>query len=133
MANEANLIRQPGLKAAADLSAAANQFRAVKMTAANSVNIAGAGEFAIGVLYNKPKSGVRAEVVVQGTPKLSYGGTVAVGDLLAADASGDFVKTTPAVGNLDNVLAVALEAGVTGEIGSGKWIGQAGGANEAVS
>lgn len=124
---EANLVRQPGLAAAADLSAAANLYRAVKLTAANRVNLATvAGEYIFGVLYNKPKSGARAEVVVEGSPKMRAGAAVVVGDLVATDAAGDFVPTVPAVGNLDDAVAVVLTAAAAaGEIFQGRLIGGA--------
>lgn len=124
---EANLIRQPGLKAAADLSAAANQFRGVKLTAANSVNLCTvAGEQVFGVLYNKPKSGARAEVVVEGSPKMKAGAAVAVGDLVKCDADGDFSPTVPAVGNTDHAVAVALTAAAADqEIFQGRLLGGA--------
>ncbi len=124
---EANLIRHPGLAAAADLSAAANQFRGVKITAANRVNLCTvAGEQCFGVLYGKPALGQRAEVIVQGSPKMKAGGAIAVNDLVKVDADGDFVVTVPAIGNTDHAVAQAVTAAAAdGEIFQGRLLGGA--------
>ena len=118
MASEANLVREPGLKAAADYSAASNQFRGVVITAANTVTLSTtAGERIDGILYNKPKLGEAAEVVVGGTVKAKAGGAVSAGDIVAVDTNGDFVTSTPAVANQDKPVGVAkTAAGAAAEI-----------------
>lgn len=47
-----------------------------------------------------------------GTARAIYGGTVAAGDKLTADSNGKLITTTTAG---DQVIAIALEAGVSGE------------------
>ena len=74
--------------AAADLSA--KQFFAVKVTAANVVNLAGAGDGPIGVLQNKPTSGQAADVLVFGMTKASAGAAIAAGAKVMVDSNGQF-------------------------------------------
>ena len=95
-------------KAAADLRL--NQYYIVKMTAANSINLASANaDHAIGVLQNKPNLNEAAVVRVLGTSKyISHGGaSIAVGNLICPDAAG---KGEVADADLDFVIGVALEA-----------------------
>lgn len=85
-----------------------------------------AGGKALGILQNNPKSGLAAGVRVLGCSKLTLAGTVAAGDYIASDASGKGVKATvasvlagtpePLAG--DHVIAIALEAGVSGDVRS---------------
>lgn len=132
---EANLIRHPGLAAAADLSAAANQFKGVKITAANRVNLCTVlGEFCFGVLYNKPGLDVRAEVVVEGSPKMQAGAAIVVGERVRVAADGQFVPAVSALGNTDHAVAVAITAAAAAaEIFQGRLLGGAEGLNTAVS
>lgn len=127
MASEANLVKEPGLKAGADLSAAANQFKAVKLDASGDIILcSSAGELVFGVLYNKPKSGEAAEVVVAGSPKLQVDAAINENDILVTSADGQFAASTPAVGNLDHPFAIAKDAAAAaGEIISGRIIGGA--------
>lgn len=75
------------LVAAADLSAA--QFRAVKVNSSGQAALAAAGEFAIGILQNKPTAGQTATVVTVGPiSKAVAGGSITAGALVASDASG---------------------------------------------
>lgn len=93
--------------AAADLSSA--QYKAVKLTA-NGVDLAGAGDYPIGVLQNAPSSGGTAEVGILGITKATVNAAttaIAKGDLLTTGASGVLVK---AATTGDIVVAQALEA-----------------------
>ncbi len=54
------------------------------------------------------------DVHVNGVRRVKYGGTVAVGDLLTSDASGNAVVTTTA-GN--RIVGIAMIAGVANDIG----------------
>jgi len=112
MAYEVPLHKPPVGLAAADLSA--HQFKFVKVTATNAVNICTAGtDFAIGVLQNKPLSGVAAEVETQGTTKVVAGAAVAAGMGVMPDASGRAVTATAT----NKVQGISLEAAAgAGEI-----------------
>lgn len=114
MPNECDVYSQSYV-AGADLSA--KQYLAVKLTAANTVGVAAAGEKAIGVLQNKPTSGLAAAVREIGRTKLVVDGNaaaIAAGDFLKSDALGKGVKTTT---DKDFVFARAEEAStVAGDI-----------------
>ena len=80
--------------AAADLSN--YQYRFVKLTADNTVNVCGAGEQAIGVLQNKPISGAAARVRVFGISRITNGtaGAIAFGAKAMSAADGKVVAST---------------------------------------
>ncbi len=61
-------------------------------------------------------SGERIDVVQEGIADLKLGGTVARGDLLTSDASGQGVTAAPAAGTNNRVVGVALVSGVSGDI-----------------
>ena len=90
-----------------------------------------AGELVYGVLYNKPKSGEAAEVVVGGSPKLQADAAIDEMDILATSADGQFAVSTPAVGNTDHAFAIAKDAAAaagvifSGTIRSGVTVNQA--------
>lgn len=94
----------PGLKSGADLTAAANQYKLVKLDANGDVVLCTArGEFAIGSLYNNPNVGQPAQV--------AYAGAV----LVQADAAineGDAV-TPSADAQASPVVAAASGEGAT--------------------
>lgn len=98
-------------KAAADLSS--HQWKHVKLTAANTVNICSAAtDRAIGILLNKPKSGEAAEVLTNMgniVPMVADGsGTaIAVGDMVGPNASAVAVKKATAD---FNTTGMAMEA-----------------------
>ncbi len=97
------------VKAAADLSAAAKRHTFVKVSAAQKVNTAGAGDVCIGVQQNLPKQDQGCVVALiggGGTSLLVAGGAIAAGDRLKSDASGRGV----AVGANDDYYAIALDA-----------------------
>ena len=60
--------------------------------------------------------GERVDVVLDGIADLKLGGTVAAGDLLTSDATGQGVVAAPAAGVNNRIIAVALIAGVSGDI-----------------
>lgn len=97
-------------KAGADLSA--EQYKLVKVTASNTVEVAGAGELAIGVLQDKPVADQGGNVTVIGLTKVVAGGTIAAGAKVAANATGQAVVA--AAGN--EVLGIAQEAGVANDV-----------------
>jgi hypothetical protein len=92
------------MAAAADLSA--KQFYFCKVSAADTVNLAGDGELVLGVLTNAPASGAQADIQVVGVGKVTAGAAVAAGAKIASNASGQAV--TAAIG--DEVIGIALEA-----------------------
>jgi hypothetical protein len=114
------------LPAAADLSA--KQFYAVKVNSSGQAALAAAGEFAIGILQNKPTAGQAATIVTVGpVSKAVAGGSITAGALVAADANGKLVAATlartntqdhsttdPLIGS--NVVGVALEGAATNDV-----------------
>lgn len=110
MAFEGGLESLVGISASADLSA--KQFCAVKFSGDKTVTFAGAGEKSCGILQDKPVSGEACNVAKGGISKAKIGGNVAAGANLMSDAAGVLITATS--GN--HVVAVALEAGVSGDI-----------------
>lgn len=92
------------LLAAADLSSKRHYL--VKVSAANAVNLAGAGETAIGVLDNAPESGEVCKVLVGVVCPVVAGEAIAAGDDIAPDATG---RARVAL-STDHVVGIALEA-----------------------
>jgi len=92
------VVYQDSFKAGADLST--HQFKAVKLTAADTVGLcSAAADTAIGILQNKPKANEAAAVMHLGrTQALADGsGTaIAAGDYLGTNASGVLVKKATA-------------------------------------
>lgn len=105
MAYEVLRLKLGQMKAAADLSL--KQFRFMKVTAANTVNLSGLGELAIGVLQNKPVLGESAELAIDGdVSKVVADAAVAAGAAVSSSADGE-AKTALIT---EHVLGVALEA-----------------------
>lgn len=118
----------PGLKAGADLTAAANQYKFVKLDANGDVILCTArGEFAIGSLYNQPNTGQPAQVAYAGVVLVQADAAINEGDavtpsadaqaspVVAAGSGESFVKTDdagvaqdPVVGSI--VFGRALKA-----------------------
>lgn len=72
MAVESRVFSIPGLIAEVDLSA--QQFKMVKITAENTVNLPTVkGEGILGILQNKPRLGEAADVMALGVSKLVAG------------------------------------------------------------
>lgn len=83
------------LLAAADLST--YQYRFMKLTADNTVNVCGAGEQAIGVLQNKPTgAGQAARVRVFGVSRITNGtaGAITYGAKAMSAADGKVVASS---------------------------------------
>jgi hypothetical protein len=108
------LVFAPGVfyaPAGADLSAAANLGKYVKMSTTTVVLCDTAGEASIGVLANLPALGDPAEVHCGRVTKVRAGGVLAVGSMLktttagkAAAASLSVVNTADAGGATDPVI-----------------------------
>lgn len=66
------------------------QYKFVAISASGNVNLVAAsgGLRADGVLYNKPKSGNAATIVVGGVAKVVSAGVIAAGGLVASDSGG---------------------------------------------
>jgi hypothetical protein len=104
-----------GFIAGADLSS--SQFLIVKLNGSNQIVLAAAAtDISIGVLTDKPtllRTGDVRLRTAAGTANVKIGGTVAVGDALTSNASGQAITTVTA-GN--QVLGYALEAGTVGQV-----------------
>ena len=99
------------IEAGGDLSA--DQYKFVAVAADGQVDVAGNGVAVTGVLQNKPAAAGRAaEVGISGISKVLAGGTVAAGDDVASDASGQAVVATTG----ENVAGIAITGGASGEI-----------------
>lgn len=61
-------------------------------------------------------SGERIDVVHEGIADLKLGGTVARGDFITTDASGQGVTAAPAAGTNNQIVGKALISGVSGDI-----------------
>lgn len=82
-------ITLTGLTASADLSAASNQFKFVKLSAAGTVDVCnGATDKPIGVLQNRPVSGEAAVVVCIGVTKVQGDADLAYGAAIGTSADG---------------------------------------------
>lgn len=81
-------------RAGADLSAAANLYKFVKVSGESEVNIANATDVAIGVLQNRPQLGEGADVVVGGRTQAVAGAAIADGQQITCNASGQAIVAT---------------------------------------
>lgn len=128
MANFQDVGGMLSLRAASDLST--KQFYAVKLDTNGRIAVAGAGEFAIGILYSKPNA---IDVIASVAPfrgqvlKGRAGDTFTAGVLLAIDADGELVTAAKGTVNTETtstndavvggaVVGVSLEAGVDNQI-----------------
>ena len=105
-----------------------DQFLFVQLGSDGYLNIAGAGQRALGVVQDNnvgtASQPIGCEVRCGGTSKIMAGGTFAAGDLLASDASGKAVKYTAATVftgtpysvSGSQVLGIAVEAGTSGQL-----------------
>jgi len=128
MALQENVAGGISLPASADLST--KQYLAVKVNASGKLAVASTGEFAIGILQDKPSAdGTIGNVLPFGGRKMKAvaGGTVTAGDLLKVDSAGklqtaeksivdtsDTSATDPVQGSA--VVGVALEDAVIADI-----------------
>lgn len=116
MAYEGPQIKLVGVTAAADLSAATNQFRFVEIVGNNQVNICnGATDRPVGVLQNLPRSGEAAEVVAIGVTKIQADAALTAGALIGTSADGQADAKTPGTDTTEYVVGQML----TGASGAG--------------
>lgn len=115
-------MRNPGLIKNYSAEAAIAAYRIVKFGAADGgvLQSAAAADKHIGVTDRIPAaaSGDRIDVTRTGIAEVEYGGNVAAGDQLTADASGRAIAVTASTGANVRVIGVAEVAGVSGDIGS---------------
>lgn len=113
-------MRNEGLQKTLIAGAAIAKNRIVKFSATDTViQAAAATDKLVGVSDNVgTDSGDRGDVIMSGIALVEYGGTVAAGDLLTADANGKAIAAAPAAGANARVIGVAMDAGVSGDIGS---------------
>lgn len=108
------VLTEVTLPANADLST--KQYFFVNLTNSSGtgrVALAGDGEFAIGVLQNKPSAaGDAAKVAISGIAKVEAGGAITAGNPVAVDASGNAVAASSG----DIVVAVAVNSAVDGDV-----------------
>ena len=109
MAWELPIMKLPGLAAGADLSA--QQFRGVKLTAANTVGaIAADTDAVLGVLQNNPTAGQTAEVMTVGVTRMAASAAIAVGAPVGVAADGRAVTRALGTDTTKHVIGTALEA-----------------------
>lgn len=115
-------MRNPGLQKNYTAEAAIAAYRIVKFGAADGgvLQAAAATDKLIGVTDRMPAAaaGDRIDVIRTGIAEVEYGGAVAAGELLTADASGRAIVATAAAGANVRVIGIAEVAGVAGDIGS---------------
>lgn len=93
--------------------------RIVKVGAADYgvLQAAAVGDKLIGIATEiDAASGERIDVVHEGIADLKIGGTVARGDFLTSDASGQGVTAAPSAGTNNRIVGMALVSGVSGDL-----------------
>jgi hypothetical protein len=115
-------MRNEGLSKTLFAAAAIAARRIVKFDATDTtaVQAAAATDKLIGVSDLGGASGEPFDVIVDGIALVEYGGNVALGDLLTANADGKAVVAAPAATASARVIGVAMVSGVAGDIGSVK-------------
>ena len=110
MAYEGPQIKLVGLTAAADLSAAGNQYKFVEIVGNNSVNVCnGATDRPVGVLQNRPKSGEAAEVVAIGVTKVQADAQLTAGLLIGTSADGQADAKTVGTDTTEYIVGTVLQ------------------------
>lgn len=108
------VLTEISLPANTDLSS--NQYFLVTITNSSGVGrvaLSGDGEYAIGVLQNKPAAaGDVARVAISGIAKAEAGGSITAGDPVASDASGNVVSAASG----DIVVGMAVNSADDGDI-----------------
>lgn len=84
--------RHISLTAAADLSTKQNLF--VIISGDNGCNVAGAGGDAVGTLFNKPTSGLPADIQIGPRVSIILNATLVAGAEVMSDASGKAIAWT---------------------------------------
>lgn len=93
--------------------AAVTEFTFAKITSTGIATATAATDKIIGVFQATAATGEKVAYAAGGTVKVKLGGTVTKGAYLTATTAGAAIATTTAG---DTVAAVALEAGVSGDI-----------------
>jgi hypothetical protein len=108
-------MRNVGLTKTLLAAAAIGANLIVKFTATDTVGAAAAStDKLVGVSdLGADAAGDRVDVILDGIALVKAGGTVAAGDLVTANASGQAVATTTAA---DRYIGVAMDAGVSGDL-----------------
>jgi hypothetical protein len=110
MAYEGPQLTIPGLVAGADLSAATNQFRFVKLSAARTVVLCSAiTDRPIGVLQNRPQNGEAATVCALGVSKVRGDANLANADLIGTSADGEAAAVTPGTSTTVYIAGQVIE------------------------
>lgn len=110
-----------GLTTASKAGGAIAARRILKHGAADgeALQAAAATDALMGVSTDIPAAvGNTADVIRSGLAPVEYGGVVARGDALSADASGRAVVAAPAAGSNVRIIGFAEVSGVLGDIGS---------------
>jgi hypothetical protein len=112
MAFEIPLFLPGHFKAGADLSAAGNQFKFVKLdsTADQVVLCAAATDIPIGILQNTPGSGESAEVMVAGISKVQGDASLAIGVQIGTSADGQADAKTVGTDTTEYVVGRVIGA-----------------------
>jgi hypothetical protein len=101
-------------------SAAVAQFRVVRLSGDATVAQSAAATDAHFGICAQPGGATtanpRCDVAVSGIVEAEYGGAVARGDLLTADASGRVITATAAAGANVRVIGIALTTGVLADV-----------------
>ncbi len=111
-------MRNEGLQKTLVAGAAVSANRIVKFGATdkNAILAAAATDKSIGISDNLgADSGEAFDVIISGIASVTYGGTVAAGDLLTSDSTGRAIATTTAT---HRIIGVAMLDGVIGDTGS---------------
>ena len=102
-------LKIPGLTAAANYSAVANQYKFVKLSAAKVVTVCdGTTDKPIGVLQNRPKLGEEAEVVCIGITKVRGDENLAAGASIGTSADGE-AATYSVSDNTKHIVGIVIE------------------------
>ena len=110
-----------GWPASADLSA--KQFYFVEVTTGEITVCNAAGDYAVGVLANKPTAqGQMGDVVMFGPTKVIAGGAITAGALVTTDGNGKAVSVSP-TGGAGDVNKAILGRAMTDSGGDGEIIG----------
>lgn len=108
-----------GLTRSMTAEAAIAAYRIVKVGAADYGVLTGAAaaDKLIGITTEVDTAvGERADVILNGTADVKLGGTVARGDLITSDATGQGIVAAPAAGVNARTIGVAMISGVVGDI-----------------
>jgi hypothetical protein len=90
----------------------------VKGTATGGVlQAAAVGDKLLGVTTDiAAVTGENCDVVINGPTFVKAGGTIAIGDVLTSDASGQAVVAAPSAGTNNRIIGTALEIAASGDV-----------------